>query len=72
MAINTWINVIVDPAANSKADRADDVHQVARGTAAANDLSLSFDSAKVVNMTTLRSMVDAAIKSAAGGAELTV
>ena len=71
MAINIWITAQVDPGANSKADRADDVHIMKRNTAPANDFTLSFDSAKVVQKATLRSLMDQAFRIVDGGGELT-
>ena len=66
MAQNQFINVTVDPASAKKVDNADHKHTVAPSTAAAGDLTISWDSAKITSASLLRSAVLAAIQNAAG------
>jgi hypothetical protein len=64
MAIDTWIQVTLDPAASDKADRAD---TVVGGTAdTANQFQLAFDSAVITNVTLMKSCMDAAYQRALG------
>ena len=66
MAQNTWINVVLNANAANIPDLADHVHAVVGGTAAANDVTVSFDSAKVTKLSILDSAYAAARKRAAG------
>lgn len=66
MAQNQWINVTLSPAAAKQPDASDHKHSVAQGTAAANDLTISWDSAKFPTQTLLMSGIATAMKVAAG------
>jgi len=57
MAQDSFINATVDPAMAKKPDNADHRHNISHGTAAASDVSLSWDSAKVTTHSQLRSVV---------------
>ena len=65
MAQNQFINVTISPAATKQADITDHKHGCTQGIAAANDLTVSFDSAKFATQTLLRSGVMAALAVAA-------
>lgn len=67
MAQNTFINVVLNANAASIPDLADHVHTVAGGTAAANDVTLSFDSAKVTKLSVADSAYAAVRKRLAAG-----
>lgn len=67
MAQNTWVNVTIDAAASRKVDNADHRHTVAGGTAAANDLTISWDSAKITSLSILDSAYASARQRAAAG-----
>ena len=71
MAINYWITGTVDPSAATKTDRINNMHLLNRGTAAAGDFTLSFDTAKVITLSSLKSLLDQAFKVVQGGTELT-
>ena len=71
MAINVWYTGLIDPSAASKPDAADHVHNIKRGTADAQDITVSFDKAKVVTRTVLRSALLQILRVADGGSELT-
>ena len=71
MAINVWYNGTIDPGAASKPDASDHVHAIKRGTADALDITVSFDKAKVVTRTVLRSALLQMLRIAEGGNELT-
>jgi hypothetical protein len=66
MAQNQFINVTISPAATKQPDITDHRHGVTQGAAAANDLTLSFDSAKFTTFTLLESGIAAALRIAAG------
>ncbi len=66
MAQNQFINVTIDPAATKLTDNANHHHSSVPGTAAAGNLTLSFDSAVFTNQSLLRSGVQAALAIAAG------
>ena len=70
MAQNQWINATVDPAMTKKPDNSDHRHSVSSGTAAANDVTVSWDSAKITSQSQLRSVVAAILAKAAGGLPL--
>jgi len=65
MALDRFINVTLDPNATSKPDRVDHRHDPKLGAAAAADVSVAFDTAKITSMSLLRSAVDAALQQAA-------
>ena len=66
MAINTWINTTLDPAASKKPDRADHRNIVVGGTADGGGLTVAWDSAVVTTLTQWDSCVAAARLRAAG------
>jgi hypothetical protein len=66
MAQNQFINVTISPAATKQPDSTDHKHGCTQGTVAANDLTLSYDSAKFTSLTLLRSGVMTALALAAG------
>lgn len=66
MALDRFINVTLDPNAASKPDRVDHRHTAAIGVAAASDVSVGFDTAKITNMSLLRSALDEVLRQAAG------
>lgn len=66
MAQNRFINITLDANAASKPDRANDKHGQALGSAAASDLTISYDTAKFTSLSLFRSAVNAAIEQAAG------
>jgi len=65
MAQDRWINITLDPNVASKPDRSKDVHGKTIGTAAAADLTISYDTAKFTSQSVFRSAVAAAIEQAA-------
>lgn len=68
MAQNQFINITISPAAKAGAPEiASSLHGVSRGTAAAGDLTLSFDSTKFSTVTLLRSGLMEALRIASGG-----
>lgn len=66
MAINTWINVTLDPAASKKPDRADHRNTTVGGTADGGNLTVAFDSAVITSATLMRSAFEAALQRALG------
>jgi hypothetical protein len=61
MAQDRFINITLDPAASRKPDIENHRHGISAGTnAAADDLTLSFDSAKVTSPDVLHACVQAA------------
>lgn len=64
MAQNNWINVTLSPAAASQPDRENHSNGSSRGSAASGDLTISFDSAKITNVTLLKSAVSTALQIA--------
>jgi hypothetical protein len=64
MAQNVWLNATVDPAISKKIDSQDHNHTVVGGTAAASDVTLSYDSAKIANVSQLRSVVNQLLRAA--------
>ncbi len=58
MAQNQWFNATVDPNAAGRPDRQNQYSKIVQGTAAANDLTLSFDSAKFTSVTMIRGALD--------------
>ena len=65
MAQDRWINVTLDPNLASKPDRSKDNHGKTIGTAAASDLTISYDTAKFTSLTVFKSAINAAIEQAA-------
>ncbi len=65
MAINTWINVTLDPNVSAVVDRTAHFHSASGGTAQAGDVSMAFDSAKVTRLSILDSAYDIIRKRAA-------
>jgi hypothetical protein len=51
MAINTWANVTLSPAAANQPDRQDHKNTAAPGTADAGNLTVAWDSAVITRMT---------------------
>lgn len=72
MAQTVFINVKVGASASKQVERSSHSHDAARGSAAASDVTVSFDPTTVKNMNVLRSAIDAAMQTIAGGKELTV
>lgn len=72
MAINTFINVMVDAGAPNIKDAASHNHRISRGTANAGDVTVAFDSAKVVSRTVLRGILAQVMRTIEGGSELAV
>lgn len=66
MAQDRWINITLDANAASRVDHQGDKHGQALGSAAASDLTISFDSSKFTSHSLLRSAVMAALQQAAG------
>ena len=66
MAINTWINVTLDPAASKKPDRADHKNIPAGGTADAGSFTVAFDNAVITTATLMNSCFAAALQRALG------
>jgi hypothetical protein len=66
MALDRFINVTLDAKASNKPDRMDHRHEPKLGASAAADVSVAFDTAKITNMSLLRSAIDAALQQAAG------
>lgn len=64
MAQNTWLNVTVNKDAAKIPDKVDIVNSVVGGTAAANDMTISWDSAVVTNLNTWDSVVATARRRA--------
>ena len=64
MAQNTWLNATVNKDAASIPDKADIVNAVVGGTAAANDMTISWDSAVVTKLNTWDSVVATARRRA--------
>lgn len=50
MAQNTWFNATVDKAAAVKPDGQDHRNSCTTGTAAAGDMTISYDSAKITSL----------------------
>ena len=67
MAQNTWLNVTVNKDAALIPDTTNIVNSVVGGGAAANDLTISWDSAVVTNLNTWDSAVALARLRAIGG-----
>lgn len=65
MAQDRWINITLDANVASKLDRDKDVHGKTIGTAAAADLTISYDTAKFTSLSVFRSAIKAAIEQAA-------
>jgi 2C-methyl-D-erythritol 2,4-cyclodiphosphate synthase len=64
MAQTVFVNMIVDVAAASKADQTTHGHNASlSSTAAANDLTVSFDPTKVKSKNALRSLLDQVFKT---------
>jgi len=66
MAINTWINVTLDPAATKKPDRADHKNNTVGGTADAGNFTVAFDNAVITTATLMNSCFAAALQRALG------
>jgi len=66
MAQNQFINITVDGNAAKQTDIANNRHSGGQGAAAAADFTISWDSAKITNLNTLRSVVASALSLAAG------
>lgn len=66
MAQDRFINITLDPNVAAKKDRANDSHGKALGSAAAADMTISYDTAKFTSLSVFRSAVKAAIDQAAG------
>lgn len=64
MAINQWANVTLNPAAATIPDRSAHHNVTTRGTSAANNLCVSWDSAVITDMTKWDSAVASARKLA--------
>jgi hypothetical protein len=64
MAQNNWINISLSPNAASTPDRENHVNGSSRSAAASGDLTISFDSAKITNVTLLKSAVATALQVA--------
>jgi hypothetical protein len=65
MAQNRWVNITIDPNVAVKSDRQNDNHGAGLGTAAASDMTLSYDTAKFTSLNVLRSACNAALVIAA-------
>ena len=66
MAQNTWINVTADK--GTRPNHTSDVHEAKGGTAAAADLTVSYDSAVITSLGTFDTAVSAArLRAIAGG-----
>lgn len=50
MAINTFINITVDPAIANKPDNMDHRHTAVGGTADGGDVTFAYDSAKITTV----------------------
>lgn len=61
MAQNNWINITLSPAAASQPDRESHSNGSSRGASASGDLTISFDSSKITNVTLLKSAVSTAL-----------
>jgi hypothetical protein len=66
MAINSTVNVTVNPAAAKQPDGADHRHTVTQSAAAGGDLSIGIDSSKVTTQSILSTAIAAAHRSLAG------
>ena len=66
MAQDRWINITVDPSTLKKNDATEYNHDKKMGSAAANDLTVSFDSTKFVSLSVFKSALLAAAVQAAG------
>lgn len=64
MAQNTWLNATVSKNAANIPDKADIIDTVVGGGSAANDMTISWDSAVVTKLNTWDSVVAAARKRA--------
>lgn len=64
MAQNTWLNATVSKNAAKIPDKADIIDTVVGGGSAANDMTVSWDSAVVTNLNTWDSVIAAARKRA--------
>lgn len=60
MAINTWINVTLDPAASKKPDNQNHVNNAVGGTADANNLTIAYDSAVITTTSLALSCIETA------------
>lgn len=68
MAQNTWINVTADKSAANRPSPNSQVHIAVGGTAAANDLTVSYDSAVITNIATFdKCVAEARLRAVAGG-----
>lgn len=64
MAQNTWLNATVNKDAAKIPDKVDIVNSVVGGGSAANDMTISWDSAVVTNLNTWDSVVATARRRA--------
>lgn len=65
MAQNTWINITADK--GSRPNHTSDLHDAKGGTAAAGDLTVSYDSAVITSLGTFDTAIAAARLRAIGG-----
>jgi hypothetical protein len=65
MAQDRFINITLDPNVAVKLDRSNDRHGQALGSAAAADLTISYDTSKFTTLSVFRSAVNAAVQTAA-------
>ncbi len=66
MAQDRWINITLDASTSKKSDMTEFNHTKKGGASAANDLTISFDSATITSLQLFKSAVFAAIQQAAG------
>lgn len=67
MAQNTWLNITVDPAASRRPNPTGHQHTIVGGTAAAGDMTISFDSAVVTTLAIFDTAVAQCRNRAMGG-----
>lgn len=60
MAINTWINVTLDPSAASIADNQNMLNTAVGGTTTGASLSIAYDSAKITSVSLALSCIESA------------
>jgi hypothetical protein len=64
MAQDRFINITLDPNTASHADKQNDRHGEGAGSAAAGDLTISYDSVKFTSLSTFRSAINGALNVA--------